>query len=191
MGHSQADKAISRERILKEAATQIRAGGLASISVGKLMRSVNLTHGGFYGHFASSSELLSEAIELALREGELKASTAVDAGKTRGYSTMVRGYLSRTHRDSRERGCAIAALASEVSRSDEGTRSVMESHIESFIANIAGTLNTKNEEDAMVAVSAMIGALTISRVFTDSKRSDALLRVVRDHVLALNSKDQD
>ncbi|MBT9507436.1 TetR/AcrR family transcriptional regulator [Rhodoferax sp.] len=190
MGHSQADKANSRERILKEAATQIRAGGLASISVGKLMRSVNLTHGGFYGHFASSSELLSEAIELALSEGELKGAAA-DAGKTRGYSTMVRGYLSRTHRDSRETGCAIAALASEVSRSDEGTRSVMESHVESFIANIARTLNTENDEDAMVAVSAMIGALTLSRVFTDTKRSDALLRVVRDHVLALNLKDQD
>lgn len=191
MGHSQAEKALSRERILKEAATQIRAGGLASISVNKLMRSVNLTHGGFYGHFASASELISQAIELALSKGELKAGATAEAGKTLGYSTMVRGYLSRTHRDSRETGCAIAALAAEVSRSEEGTRAVMESHIESFIANIAHALNTENEEDAMVAASAMIGALTISRVFTNTKRSDALLRVVRDHVLALNPKDHD
>ena len=45
LGHSQAEKAQSRERILKEAADQIRDGGLESVSVGKLMKSVNLTHG--------------------------------------------------------------------------------------------------------------------------------------------------
>ena len=52
MGHSQASKAGSRERILQQAAQQIRAEGLESLSVNKLMRSVDLTHGGFYGHFA-------------------------------------------------------------------------------------------------------------------------------------------
>lgn len=41
MGHSQADKMRSRERILSEAAEQIRDGGLESVSVGKLMRRAN------------------------------------------------------------------------------------------------------------------------------------------------------
>jgi len=62
MGHSQADKARSRERILSQAAEQIRDGGLQSLSVAKLMRSANLTHGGFYGHIASRSELLAHAL---------------------------------------------------------------------------------------------------------------------------------
>ena len=48
MGHSQADKAKSRERILDEAARQLRETGLEALSVGKLMQKVNLTHGGFY-----------------------------------------------------------------------------------------------------------------------------------------------
>ena len=47
MGHSQADKAHSRERILRKAADAVRDTGLESVSVGKLMRSVYLTHGGF------------------------------------------------------------------------------------------------------------------------------------------------
>ena len=50
MGHSQADKAHSREKILRQAADQVRDNGLESISIGKLMRSVELTHGGFYNH---------------------------------------------------------------------------------------------------------------------------------------------
>ena len=75
MGYSQADKQRSRERILSEAASQVRDAGLESVSVGKLMRSVELTHGGFYNHFESRSELLAQALERALLEGR-KASLA-------------------------------------------------------------------------------------------------------------------
>ena len=70
MGHSQAEKARNRERILAEASRQVRRGGLESVSVGTLMKSVGLTHGGFYGHFESRSALLAEALERALLEGE-------------------------------------------------------------------------------------------------------------------------
>src|SRR5271166_4130463 len=72
MGHSQAEKAQSRERILAEASRQVRHGGLESVSVGTLMKSVGLTHGGFYGHFESRDTLLAEALERALLEGEAK-----------------------------------------------------------------------------------------------------------------------
>jgi TetR/AcrR family transcriptional regulator, transcriptional repressor for nem operon len=56
MGHSKADKAQSRERIVAAAAVRIREAGLGSISVGEIMKSVNLTHGGFYGQGESESE---------------------------------------------------------------------------------------------------------------------------------------
>ena len=61
MGHSQADKAQTRERILRKAADVVRDTGLESVSVGKLMRSVDLTHGGFYNHFASPGFMLAAA----------------------------------------------------------------------------------------------------------------------------------
>jgi TetR/AcrR family transcriptional repressor of nem operon len=185
MGHSQADKARNRERILTEAAAQIRDSGLESISVGKLMHKVNLTHGGFYGHFASRSDLLAEALKRALAEGEAAARASQGPDRPRSFSTMVRSYLSRTHRDSRKTGCAIAALASDVVRADERSRAVMEEYVEALIASVARALEQKDDDKAMVAVSAMVGALALSRVMTDPKRSDAMLRVVRDHVIAL------
>ena len=107
MGHSQAEKALSRERILAEASRQVRDGGLESVSVGALMKSVGLTHGGFYGHFESREALLAEALERALLEGEAKAGAG---GAPASFSAIVRSYLSRTHRDSRDSGCAVAAL---------------------------------------------------------------------------------
>ncbi len=188
MGHSQAEKARNRERILNEAAAQIRDDGLESVSVGKLMRSVDLTHGGFYGHFDSRSELLAHALARALEEGAAASSAAHAPGRPPDYRAFVRGYLSRAHRDSRKAGCALAALASDVARADERSREVMEAHLERFIAKVGGAMGADDDE-AMFAVSALIGGLLLSRVIVDPKRSDALLRAVRNGVMALGDSE--
>lgn len=174
MGHSQAEKAQNRDRILAKAARQARDAGLESISVGALMKSVGLTHGGFYGHFESRSALLAEALERALSDGESRARRT----SPRRFADMVRSYLSRSHRDSRDEGCAMAALVCDVARADEVSRRAMENHVEAFIAGAAQVLDG-DEPKAMLAVSAMIGALALSRVLTDPARSDTLLRAVR------------
>lgn len=190
MGHSQADKAQSRERILRKAADVVRETGLESVSVSKLMRSVDLTHGGFYNHFASRSDLLAQALERALVEGE-KAATAStrSADGARSYDARVRTYVSRAHRDARTSGCAIAALASDVARADEASRAVMSVHLDDFVAQLTQSMRNQDEADAMLAMSAMVGAVLLARVQTDPKKSDALLKVVRDRLLALNHAD--
>ena len=180
MGHSQAEKAQNRERILAEAARQMRSDGLESVSIGALMKSVGLTRGGFYGHFGSRSALLAQALERALVEGKAKA-TAPAAARPRGFAAIVRSYLSRAHRDERASGCAMAALVSDVARADEPSRGVMSEHIDAFVSAVTETLGG-DEKRAIVAVSAMIGALSLSRVATDRARSDAFLKVVRDHL---------
>ena len=187
MGHSRIEKANSRERILKAAVAQVRDAGLESVSVGALMRSVGLTHGGFYGHFASRSDLLAQALERALQDGEAAAHAAADPQRPFYYATAVRGYLSRRHRDSRASGCAIAALASDVARADEASRRVMEAHVDAFVEKVAAS--TGGDEDrALFAVSAMIGALLVSRVITDAKRSDAVLRAARERLALLDDR---
>lgn len=186
MGHSQAEKAQNRERILAEAARQIRQDGLDAVSVGTLMRSVGLTHGGFYGHFESREALLAEALERALQEGEAKAG-AQTSGVTPRYASIVRGYLSRTHRDARDSGCAIAALGADVAREGAGLREVMTSHVEMSIDTMATALGG-DEDRAIMAVSAMVGALMLSRVVADPARSDAILRTVRSQLAELGAE---
>jgi TetR/AcrR family transcriptional repressor of nem operon len=187
MGHSQADKAQSRERILRKAADAVRDTGLESVSVGKLMRSVDLTHGGFYNHFGSRSDLLAQALERALVEGGKLATASMKPGDAaRSYETRVKGYLSRAHRDARTEGCAIAALASDVARADDASRAVMSAHIDELVGQLAQSLNSHDEGEAMLAVSAMVGAVVLARVQADPRKSDLLLKSVRDRLLALN-----
>ena len=120
-------------------------------------------------------------------------TTGMDSRKTTkpaSFAAMVRSYLSRSHRDSRGTGCAIAALASDVARADERSRAVMEAHVERFIAKVADTLGHDDDEQALLAVSAMIGGLLVSRVMTDPKRSDDVLRAVRNSLVALQGKGE-
>lgn len=181
MGHSQADKAQSRERILSEAAAMIRDAGLESVSVARLMRSAGLTHGGFYGHFASRDDLLAQALERALVDGAAASRAASRAGSRAGgnaYEAFVRSYLSRAHRDARQQGCAVAALAADAARADAPVREVMSGHVERFVARV-GELAGADDDQALFAASALVGGLLLSRVFTDARRSDAVLKAVR------------
>lgn len=184
MGHSQADKVKNRERILEEAAARIRRDGLASISVAGLMEAVGLTHGGFYNHFESRAQLLEEALKRALVRGAQSRRRDERSGTDRSdFDAFVRGYLSPLHRDNPGSGCAVAALVSEVGHDEAALREAMSEQVEGLIAMAATALG--DEPRGMLAVSALVGALALSRVCTDPARSDALLRTVRDEVRAL------
>jgi TetR/AcrR family transcriptional repressor of nem operon len=184
MGHSKAEKAQSRERILDEAGAQIRREGLRSLSVAKLMRRAQLTHGGFYGHFASRSELTVEALRRALRDGVMVARTvAVAQGPPLTFAAYVRGYLSRAHRDAPETGCAIAALATDAARSGGDARETMSESVDGFIAEMRMALGDLDDRRAMVSISTLVGALILARTLSDPERSDALLQTARDRLL--------
>jgi hypothetical protein len=58
---SRAEAAQNRERIIEVAARLFRERGFNGIGVAELMKFVGLTHGGFYGHFASKEDLMAQA----------------------------------------------------------------------------------------------------------------------------------
>ncbi|MET3463276.1 TetR/AcrR family transcriptional regulator [Variovorax atrisoli] len=185
MGHSQTEKAQSRERIVDRAAKQIRKNGLQSVSVGKLMSAVGLTHGGFYGHFSSRSELLAVALERAMSEGA-ESFHAEHPQSHAAFETILRRYLSRRHRDHPAEGCAIAALAGDAARSDEAIRRAMSSHIKAFADEILDSLNGDDRGTALFIIGALVGTLTLSRVL-DTKDSDALLAAAKRELFTLDA----
>jgi TetR/AcrR family transcriptional repressor of nem operon len=184
MGHSQADKAFSRQKILAAASRQIRKAGLQSLSIARLMKAANLTHGGFYGHFAGRDVLIAEALAQALQDG---TKSAHKAGADRSLSAIARSYLSRAHRDSPENGCAIAALSGEATRESDDARAAMTTHVTRFSETIENSLGDQPaaRERALAIVSMMVGALTLSRVADNATLSDEILRSARQTILAL------
>ncbi|MGL3107008.1 TetR/AcrR family transcriptional regulator [Bradyrhizobium sp. BR 1432] len=186
MGHSQADKAKSRERILDAAAIQIRELGLDGLGIAELMKSAKLTHGGFYGHFDSRDELISDALAKALSKGGPESARLGGKNGPRSLKALLNTYLSKAHRDDRSAGCAVAALAGEVARSDRRTRDVMTSYLSQYFDKVANLVEgNQPDESAIAIVCTMVGAVALSRVARDRPMSDKILRAAQRSILDL------
>src|SRR3982074_352699 len=96
---SREQAAKNRERILDVAAQLFRERGFDGVGVADLMKAAGLTHGGFYGHFASKEDLMGQACSRALA-GSLDRWSRLAEGETKGrLSAIATAYLSAAHRD--------------------------------------------------------------------------------------------
>ena len=134
------------------------------------MAAAGLTHGGFYRHFDSKDQIVAEACTAAGESlVEQLAASASEKSPQRGFNTIVENYLSAAHRDEPADGCPIAALGSEIARSDERTRAAATQALLKFVDVIASqsgkTRPDVAQRGALVAAALMIGALTMSRAY--------------------------
>ncbi|MFF3950036.1 TetR/AcrR family transcriptional regulator [Streptomyces sp. NPDC001902] len=182
MGHSQAAKAESREKVLRIAARRIREEGMTRPGVADLMNEAGLTHGGFYKHFASREDLMGQAAALALADGEAKMAEAARRDPDEPRSGLIDAYLSARHRDAPGTGCALVTLGAAAGRGDAELREAYEKQVLGYLALIGeaaqGDDPGEARADAMLTLSALVGALLISRAVADPELSDEFLATV-------------
>lgn len=179
MGSSQADKAASHERIVKAAAARVRRDGIGGVSVTELMNEAGLTHGGFYRHFNSRDELITEAVDAALAHGSRRSDAAAKIGGLPALEGIIDAYLSRLHRDKPETGCAVAALPADISRSGARTREAYGQQVRRYIDLLedlipSGDPDAKQDE-AFLILAALVGAVSMARAVNDAELSDEIL----------------
>ena len=177
--------AENRERVVEVAAEQFRTHGFAGIGVADLMKAAGLTHGGFYGNFASKDDLAAEAVTGAVVETTTRIRERALASDD-PFSTAVGIYLSPAHRDNVETGCAIAALSQDASRGSTRLRQAFADGIGTYLGLIE-ELGGGPRAKAEVIYSTMVGALPLSRAMPDPVQSDRILEHARATVLALRN----
>ncbi|MGW9132303.1 TetR/AcrR family transcriptional regulator [Streptomyces sp. NPDC055681] len=182
MGHSQAAKAESRERVLRIAARRIREEGLTRPGVAELMNEAGLTHGGFYKHFASRDDLMNQAAALALADGESKMAEAARRNREEPRTGLIDSYLSARHRDTPGTGCAVVTLGASAGRGEAEMKEAYEKQVRGYLELISETAGGDDSDeaqaDAMLTLSAVVGALLMSRAVADPELSDQLLQTV-------------
>ncbi len=165
--------AQTRKRIVEAASREFRNRGIVATGLNDLMKAAGLTHGGFYKHFESKDQLVAEAYARAV-DATIDAMSAHPT-----LEGAAAAYLSAGHRDDPASGCPLAAIGSELSRADEKTRAVATAGFERLVAVLAGKSDTEDaRRRALVTVSTMIGALTLSRVVSDPELSAEILSEV-------------
>jgi len=166
MGHSRASKADTHARLVAAAATRFKERGIDGISLADLMKDLKLTHGGFYKHFNSRDELVTEALQLALAQsGRAMRERLFDHAKP-DVPGFVDFYLNESHRSGRAGGCAVAALAGDAPRKSADVQAQFRAQIESNLEALTVALETggtglasaEARATALLVLSALYGA---------------------------------
>ena len=184
MGHSRDEKAASHERIVSTTAARIRESGTEQPAVAEIMRAAGLTHGGFYKHFASRSDLIAEAVDHALTENEPTIERIIEEADD-PLAAFADWYVSAAHRDDPASGCGVVALGADVQRVGGAAQEAYRSQVERYLAHLQTLIGADKPEDrrqATVTLSAMVGAVMIARALGPGPRSDQVLQDVREAV---------
>lgn len=188
---SRTEAAENRERIIEVAAKLFRERGFDGIGVAEVMKAAGLTHGGFYGNFASKEDLMAQACTRALEGSVHTLQKAVDRGGKDVLSEVASAYLSSAHRDQPGEGCALAALGAEAARHDSPLRGAFTEGVRSVVGMLTrlvpGKSSRAKRERALAIYASMVGALVLARAVDDAELSDEVLRSVLATIILPNS----
>lgn len=169
----------NRMRVVETASELFRERGYDGIGISELMSEAGLTHGGFYKHFGSKADLLSEAMNCGFTRS---------AEKTEGVNRekFIEYYLSRQHRDDMGKGCVMSALGTDAARQSESIKETFAAGIERQL-EVLGTENG-TRADLINTIAHLVGALVLSRACPDnSALADEILDVCRERLISHDS----
>jgi TetR/AcrR family transcriptional repressor of nem operon len=183
---SRIQAAENRQTVINVASRLFRERGFDGIGLKDLMKGAGLTQGAFYKQFASKEDLAAQASERALESATLRWSAATEAKPEDPLGAVIEFYLSTEHREEKMDGCPVVALGSDAARQGSDVKASFEAGIKAYL-EIVGRLiaETEGEElngKAMVVLSTMVGALTLSRVVNNPDLAQAFLDRAVEHL---------
>jgi TetR/AcrR family transcriptional repressor of nem operon len=186
---SKAQAEANRERIVDTASRLFREHGIDATGVAELMAEAGLTHGGFYGHFASKDDLATEACQRAGDEATAKWTTRATRDPSRALQTLVESYLTTAHRDGRNTGCFMPGLSADVARTQNPSlRGAFTNGVRGCLDVLADAVHGRTRRErrrrALATLSAMVGAMVLARAVDDAALSDEVLKATQLELLS-------
>ena len=175
--------AENRTRVVEQAARLFREKGFDGVGVAELMAAAGLTHGGFYNHFGSKTQVEAAAcahvFDKSVARIEAVAETPA-AERPRAYDAYRERYLSAEARDASGAACPMVAFAGDVSRQSEAVRTAYAQGLAAYLQAFAKAGGASRGE-AIRAFAELVGALTLARSIaaSDPALSDEILAAAR------------
>jgi TetR/AcrR family transcriptional regulator, transcriptional repressor for nem operon len=183
---TKAQNAEHHRAIIDAASRLFRKRGFDAVTVVDIMQEAGLTHGAFYGHFASKTALAAEAFRLAF-ERRL-AEWTDDMTLTEALDL----YFCIGHRDDASSGCPMASLVSKITNLDKVIQKQFSVGVSQYVDRIAdrlaarGVRKSQARKQAAAIISTMIGSVALARSVsaTDHELSCELLTGARAAIKA-------
>src|ERR1700722_2111301 len=117
-----------------------------------------------------------------MAEAIAKWQKVVDEAPGDRLETLVNFYLSLRHHDHPETGCLLATLGTEVSRQPLAVKEAVtmgQRKILDFLSGIApGKTKALRRRQAVIALAAMVGGMTLARGSSDAQLRGEILDAV-------------
>jgi len=183
---SRIQAAENRETVINVASRLFRERGFDGIGLKDLMEGAGLTQGAFYKQFESKEDLAEQASRRALESASQRWSAAIAENPHDPLGAVIAFYLSAGHREEKLDGCPVVALGSDAARQGAGVKAAFEEGIKAYLEVLDPLLPKTDGEDsnrkAMVVLSTMVGAMTLSRAVNDPDLAQAFQNAAVEHV---------
>jgi TetR/AcrR family transcriptional repressor of nem operon len=188
MRYAPEQKAETRAKLVREAASRMRSHGPDGVGVADIMRGIGLTHGGFYAHFESKDDLIAQAVAQMFSESAGRYARILDGTpEAERLSVFVGRYVSAAHRDTPQRGCPLTTIAADITRQSAAARAAFDDGVAAITGRIdtmlAGEAGPARMARAASILSEMAGAVALSRAVADRAASDRILAATAASVL--------
>lgn len=188
MRYSSDHKAKTHQRIIKEASVRFRRDGIDATGLQPLMKALDLTHGGFYAHFKSKSELVEKALQAAAVD--LDAHCEMLFSQQRPLEAFIDSYLSEWHLTSPAEGCPLPTMSSELGlrgQHSATTDAVLGARLQQIKTALG---NGQSDAQSLVMMSTLVGALVLARSVQDPKMAMRIMGVVRESLKTQVSENE-
>lgn len=159
-------KAEKRQKLLDISGQIAKKNGFGATGVDSFMKAAGVTSGAFYSHFSSKTDLFK-----ALIENELQHS--IDMWQDNPHLNNAEAwidfeldrYLSISHVERPDYGCALPTLASEIARSEPAIKKAYQAELlrgqEIFMKHLG------SEEKAWAVMCQLVGSILMARSVAD------------------------
>lgn len=193
MRYAKDHKNKTHRQIVKIASEKFRQEGIDKVSIPIVMKEASLTVGGFYSHFNSKEDLITEALSSAADETLFRLFKVANDAYPDGLKALLEAYLSTEHCNDVKTGCILASLASELKNRPAKTIEVIAEKTGLFIRKIADLLPSSVNTDKRIRVASsvlglMVGTLQIARIIPNKEISQQILKDGIANALKLTSE---
>lgn len=182
-------KDATTQRILESARQVFNMKGFSEATIAEIMSGAGLSHGGFYRHFSSKSELYGEAIRQFLcqekpERWQAKQAECADAKIKTTARRVIDAYFSRDHFDEHETCCPLIGLPSAASRGRGQIKKAYQEVVEKLLEIFEAELDPPGKrERALVLTALCVGGMVPARGVDASSFADQIRAASHQHAL--------
>ncbi len=183
---SRAQAEENHQAVINTASRLFREHGFDGIGVKDLMQGAGLTQGGFYKQFASKEDLIAQASGRSMEMATQRWAEAVAKHPDAPLEAVIAFYLAPEHVVEKAKGCPLVALGADAARQGPEVKARFEAGVQAhfgMLTDLTSTAPTDQPSDkAMVILSLMVGALTLSRAVNDETLANGILQAAAEQV---------